>query len=127
MNDHDKQLLQEQAKLERGPPAGPEPGLRHESFWKDMTPSEQELTEVALLQALAIHVEHEAVRGVSKHQVVPLDRTVGMSLPTRKSESMHLLPMVPYVVFHAIPTQVIIRLLAQHIVRDVTSTFQKGI
>lgn len=58
------------------PPAGPEPGLRHESFWKDMTPSEQELTEVALLQALAIHVKHEAVRGVSKHQVVPLDRAL---------------------------------------------------
>lgn len=41
-----------------------------------MTPSEQELTEVALLQALAIHVKHEAVRGVSKHQVVPLDRAL---------------------------------------------------
>lgn len=40
---------------------------------------------------------------------------------------MHLLPMVTYVVFHTIPMQVIIRLVAQQLVGDVTSTFlQKG-
>ena len=41
-----------------------------------MTPSEQDPTEVALAQALAIHFGHEAVRGVSKDQMVPPDRVL---------------------------------------------------
>ena len=60
----------QQMELERGHRAGPEPGPRGEIYFKDMTPTEQRLTVPALIKALDIHFQYQAV------EPVPLDTPI---------------------------------------------------
>ena len=73
-SDRMKAMLEEfdgqQMELERGHPAGPEPGARGEIYFKDMTPTEQRLTVPALIKALDIHFQYEAV------EPVPIDTPI---------------------------------------------------
>ena len=73
-SDRMKAMLEEfdgqQMELERGHRAGPEPGARGEIYFKDMTPTEQRLTVPALIKALDIHFQYEAV------EPVPMDTPI---------------------------------------------------
>ena len=62
--------------LERGHNNGPSPGARNEIYCKDMTAAELRLTIPALVKALAIHFDHEAIRPVKLGVVVPKDRII---------------------------------------------------
>lgn len=61
---------QQQLELERGHRAGPEPGARGEIYLRDMTPTEVRLTVPALVKALDIHFQYQAV------EPVPLDTPI---------------------------------------------------
>ena len=75
-----KEMFQEfdahQLELERGHRAGPEPGPRGEIYLKDMTPSETKLTEPALIKALDIHFQYDAVEPVPADQLVSQEETL---------------------------------------------------
>lgn len=62
--------------LERGHGNGPPPGARNEIFVRDMTAAEVRLTVPALVKALTIHFDHEAVRPVPLGQIVPKERVI---------------------------------------------------
>ena len=61
---------------ERGLSRGPPPGARTEIYVKDMVPAEVRMTEPALVKALAIHFDHDAIKPVAKGQIVPKDRAI---------------------------------------------------
>ena len=63
-------------RLERGHENGPPPGARNEIYVKDMTAAELRLTVPALVKALAIHVDHEAIKAVPLGRIVPKERVI---------------------------------------------------
>ena len=70
MSEMMEEFDRQQMELERGHRAGPEPGARGEIYLKDMTPTEVRLTIPALVKALDIHFQYEAV------EPVPLDTPI---------------------------------------------------
>ena len=66
----------EQLERERGHRAGPEPGPRGEIYLKDMTPTEVRLTTPALIKALDIHFQYDAVEPVALDQFIPKEQTL---------------------------------------------------
>ena len=66
----------ETCRLERGHSNGPPPGARNEIYVKDMTAAEVRLTIPALVKALAIHFDHEAIRAVPMGRIVPKERVI---------------------------------------------------
>ena len=64
----------EQLERERGHRAGPEPGPRGEIYLKDMTPTEVRLTTPALIKALDIHFQYDAVEPVPPDKFVPKEQ-----------------------------------------------------
>ena len=75
-----KEMFQEfdahQLELERGHRAGPEPGPKGEIYLKDMTPSESKLTLPALIKAVDIHLQHDAMEPVPADQLVSREETL---------------------------------------------------
>ena len=74
LDDDTKAQELEQCALERGHKKGPNPGARGEIYVKDMTPAEIRMTVPALVKALSIHFEHDAIRPIPKGQIVPKER-----------------------------------------------------
>ena len=74
MEEFDDDALQ--LERERGHRAGPEPGARGEIYLKDMTPTEVRLTVPALIKALDIHFQYDAVEPVRLDQTVAKESTL---------------------------------------------------
>ena len=66
----------ETCRLERGHENGPPPGPKNEIYVRDMTAAEVRLTIPALVKALTIHFDHEAIRPVPLGQIVPKERVI---------------------------------------------------
>ena len=76
LDDDIKAKELEQCALERGHKKGPNPGARGEIYVKDMTPAEIRMTVPALVKALSIHFDHDAIRPIPKGQIVPKERLI---------------------------------------------------
>ena len=66
----------ETCRLERGHGNGPPPRARNEIYVKDMTAAELRLTIPALVKALSIHFDHEAIKAVPIGRIVPKERVI---------------------------------------------------